>query len=294
MKKVTQFLLKFISKICSARLVLEMFVSVAIFTLPCKVMARDMSMLLVDLDTKKIIYESNATEQRFPASLTKLMVLYIAFDKIQQGKIGLDDIVVVSKNAAKQPSSQIYLQQGDEISVYDLISSIIVQSANDSAVALAEYIGGTEQNFVDEMNNAALKLKMYFTYFVNANGLHDDRQVSTAKDIARLSVSLYNDFKDFYPLFSMKTFAYKGRNFTTHNSIVAEYSGANGLKTGYVAASGYNIASTAQRNGNNVLTVVLGGRTAEERNIYASELLDYGFDFLSGRIQSEYSIFASN
>ena len=272
----------------------RLFYCLALICFANNVFAGSPSVLVVDLDTKKILYENNSTAERFPASLTKLMTLYIAFDKIQKGEINLDDVVVVSKHAESQPSSQIYLRQGDEISVYNLIVSLIVHSANDSAVALAEYIAGSEQNFIETMNQTALKLKMYSTFFVNANGLHHQNQVSTAKDIARLSTAVYSDFKDFYPLFSIKEFSYKGRNFVTHNKIVANYNGATGLKTGYVAASGYNIASTARRDGENILTVVMGGHTPEERDIYATELLNYGFDFLAGKIENESTIYAAN
>lgn len=241
------------------------------------------STILIDMDSKQILQEKDATKQHPPASLTKLMTLYIAFAKIKAGEIGFDDKVVVSYEATTQKPSKIYLKEGDIISVYDLISSIIVHSANDSSYALAEYIAGNNQAFVAKMNEQAAKLKMYSTHFENPNGLDHKNQFSTARDIARLSMALYDDFKEFYPIFTKKDFEYGGRNYETHNKIVANYDGATGLKTGFVNSSGYNIASTAQRGDKKVLAVVLGGNTAKQRDMYVSELLDYGFRFLAGR-----------
>ena len=253
------------------------------------------STILIDMDSKQILQEKEATKQHSPASLTKLMTLYIAFSKIKAGEIGFDDKVLVSHKATLQKPSKIYLKEDDTISVYDLISSIIVHSADDSSYALAEYIAGSHETFVKTMNDQAQKLKMYSTNFENANGLDNKNQFSTARDIARLSMALHDDFKEFYPIFAKKDFEYDGRTYNTHNSIVANYDGATGLKTGFVNSSGYNIASTAKRGDHKVLAVVLGGRTAKERDLYVAELLDYGFTFLAGRPEENlgYDIVAS-
>jgi D-alanyl-D-alanine carboxypeptidase len=242
------------------------------------------SALILNAKNGTIILDSDAQKRRHPASLAKLMTIYVAFEAIQNKQIGFADMVTVSANAARMPRTNISLKAGDKISVYDLIMSMIVHSANDSAVALAEYVGGTQDGFVNMMNLTAKRLEMDSTNFVNASGWHSPNQYTNAKDMAKLGLAIGSDFKPYYELFSKTSFTYKGRTFKNHNAITMTYNGASGLKTGYVAASGFNIISTASKDGQDLLVVVMNAKSRKERDVISANLLDYGF----GRMYQNY------
>lgn len=236
------------------------------------------AVLVVNSVTGKVIYKKNAGKHRYPASLTKMMTLYILFDHLQQKNISMEQDFKISHHAEAQPRSKIYLKAGEKISVKDLVLSLIVKSANDSAVVVAEAISGSEDRFAEYMTGVAVdRLGMKNTVFKNASGLYDKDQKTTAYDIARLAISIERDFPEYYPLFKKHEFFYKGKKYESHNRVVKNYEGADGLKTGYINASGFNIAVSAHKGSNKLITVVMGEDTYKKRDKYVIKLLDSVF-----------------
>ena len=246
--------------------------------------------IVVDGETGRILYASNATAQRYPASLTKKMTLYLMFDALKKRKISLNTQFIVSHRAARQKPSKLWLKPGQRISVETLLKSMIVKSANDSAVLVAEALGGSVENFAKMMTTKARQLGMNHTTFKNSSGLNDrhtndKRQYTTAKDMSVLAIALYRDFPQHMHYFKMKEFNYEGKIIKTHNRMLNSQNGIDGLKTGYAIAPGFNISTSAIRyNKNNkpyrLFVVVMGGKTARMRDQRAHELLDYGFQKL--------------
>lgn len=230
--------------------------------------------LVVNADTGMVLHQENADKFRYPASLTKMMTLYLAFEALQQGSLQMDDIITISSFAASRPRMNMGFKKGQKISVRDLILSLIVRSANDSAVALAETISGTESAFADKMNVRAKELGMAHTIFRNASGLPNPEQKTTAYDLARLAIALRRDFPEYYPLFSRTNFTYNGRVYQGHNRLTSNYPGCDGLKTGFVNASGFNLVSSAKRGDTKLVAVVMGGATAHSRDKQMIALLD--------------------
>jgi D-alanyl-D-alanine carboxypeptidase len=239
--------------------------------------------VVIDARSGEVLHARYADRLRHPASLTKLMTLYLAFEDIRAGKAGLGDRLRVSAHAAAQAPVDIGLKEGDSIRMLDALKAIIVQSANDAAVVVAERLGGDETQFAARMTAKARALGMTRTRFVNASGLPDPDQVSTARDIAHLAQALREDFPEYYPMFEVRHMEWGGRSFATHNRILDLVDGADGLKTGYVDASGYNIAASAVRNQESLVAVVLGGPTADTRDAHAALLLERGFEELATR-----------
>jgi D-alanyl-D-alanine carboxypeptidase len=233
--------------------------------------------LVLDADSGTVLYQDRAGELRYPASLTKIMTAYLTFEALQRGKLSLDQRVYVSAHAASMPSSKLGLKKGERISVRDALLSIIVKSANDSAVVLAEAIGGSEWQFAQMMTEKAHQLGMKNTTFRNASGLHHPAQKTTAYDMARLAVALYNDHRKYYHLFSRTKFSFKGQTVTGHNRLLTSYRGADGLKTGYIRLSGYNLVTSVERNGDRVVGVVFGGRTSRSRDAHMKDILNQGY-----------------
>ncbi len=236
--------------------------------------------LVVDADTGTIIHNEHAHKVRHPASLTKLMTIYLTFEALKQKKINLDTVVTTSANAARQPRINIALKNGEKVSVRNLIDSLAVVSANDSAVVLAEKLGGTEAKFAQIMTERARQLGMKSTTFKNASGLPNPAQVTTAADMAKLMMALKRDFPEYYPLMQKNKFTYKGVPYKSHSSILREYAGVKAGKTGFVNASGFNLVINAQKGQENLVAVVLGGRTAMSRDNYMRGLLDRNFQKL--------------
>lgn len=235
------------------------------------------AMLVVDASSGTVLYQQNAGKPRYPASLTKLMTLYLTFDALDRGRLRLNQNITVSKHAAAQPPSKLGLRPGSTISVQDAILALIVKSSNDIAVALAEAIGGTENGFGTLMTQKARQLGMYHSTFVNASGLPDTRQKTTAYDMTRLAMALYRNHRKYYPLFSRTQHNYKGMHIATHNRVLKAYRGADGLKTGYINASGFNLVTSAERNGKRLIGVVLGGNNAANRDTHMMDMLNKGF-----------------
>ncbi len=244
------------------------------------------SSIIVDGDTGEILHFEKADKLIFPASLTKLMTLYLTFEAIENGKLRLNQYVPVSYEAAHMPPSKLGLRAGEMVKVKDLIMGLIIKSANDASVVLAEAISGGEEMFSRKMTLRAKQLGMYNTLFRNASGWHHNDQRTNAMDLAKLGIALKRDFPLYYPLFSETKFNFQGRTIHTHNHLTKTYKGAHGMKTGYTGPSGFNLVTAATKNGKKLIGVVTGGRSARERDLKMAQLLDKHF----GIRTSEYTV----
>ncbi|MHB1220050.1 MAG: serine hydrolase [Alphaproteobacteria bacterium] len=234
--------------------------------------------IIVDGTTGELLYSDNPDAQSYPASLTKMMTLYMTFEALQAKKLTLNTRLPVSKAAAAQAPSKLYLEPGETITVEDAILALTTKSANDAAVVLAEALGDTETSFAQVMTRKAAKLGMTRTVYRNASGLPNKGQVTTARDQVILAQALYRDFPDRYHYFSQQTFDYKGQQIASHNRLLGRYEGADGLKTGFIRDSGFNLAASAERDGRRIFGVVLGGSSSYARDVQMMHLLDRGFD----------------
>jgi len=233
--------------------------------------------IVLDMDSGTVLHSSRADKKLYPASLTKMMTLYMAFEAIQTGKLYLDQQLPVSREAARQPPSKIGLRRGSTISVRDAIQASATKSANDAAVVLAEAIGGSVKNFAAMSTARARSLGMASTTFKNPHGLTKRGQLSTARDMGLLGRRLFLDFPQHYHVFERKVFRHGGRKFRATNKLLGKYRGADGIKTGYTNASGFNLVASAQQDGKRVIGVVFGGRSSASRNRHMRKLLDDGF-----------------
>lgn len=239
------------------------------------------SVILIEAHTGTVLYEKNADEVRHPASVTKVMTLLLTFEAIDSGKIKMSDMVTVSENAAKMGGSQVYLEVGEQMTVEDMVKSVVICSANDAAVALAEFVAGSESGFVEKMNEKAAALGMKNTHFENTNGLDDttDTHLTSARDISLMSRELIMKHPDVlkYTTIWQDTIRNGAFTLTNTNKLVRFYPGANGLKTGFTSKSGYCISACAERNGLQLIAVIMGAETSDKRNVTAKHLFDYGF-----------------
>ena len=233
--------------------------------------------LVIDSKTGELLHAVNENTRNYPASLTKLMTLYLLFEAIEEKKLALSSRLKVSRKAANRPASKLGLKPGQSIRVKDAIMAIIVKSANDVATVIAESIGKNERRFALLMTAKARKLGMSRTTFRNASGLPHRGQLSTAKDMAVLTRAIIINFPKYYYLFSRKTFTFNGRTYRTHNKVLKTFRGAEGMKTGYIRASGYNLVTTAKRKGQRIIGVVFGGNTSRARNRHMEKLLTRAF-----------------
>lgn len=244
--------------------------------------------IVMDYRTGEVLYSERADNPRYPASVTKVMTLYLVFEALQSGRLHLSDRVVISAHAAAQAPSRLGLKPGESISVDNAIQALTVHSANDIAVALAEKIGGSESNFAHMMTAKAHELGMHNSQYVNANGLPDDRQISSAHDIAILCRALLKTYPQYYHYFSEPSFTYNGRTMPNHNQLLGRMPGLDGVKTGFTNAAGFNLAASAMRNGNRLIAVVLGSPSSRERNANVEGLLLTGFDIMDRRAHGEH------
>ena len=228
---------------------------------------------VVDMDTGTVLHSENGDAIRHPASLTKMMTLYMTFEALQQGRLRLNQELPISAHAASMPQTNLALRKGKTITVDEAMRALVIRSANDAAVVLGEALGGSEWQFAVAMTNKAHRLGMNNTVFKNANGLPNDRQITTARDMATLGIALQRDFPRYYPYFALKDFTYNGRRYHTHNHVLEQYPGVDGIKTGYINASGYNLVSSVKRNGYRLVATVMGGRTGASRDAYMRDLL---------------------
>jgi D-alanyl-D-alanine carboxypeptidase len=240
--------------------------------------AQQYAALVMDARTGKVLYSKNAETQVHPASLTKMMTLYIVFDQVRQGRLSLDQKVRVSANAASEPPSKLGLREGQQIELRYLIRAAAVKSANDAATALGETVAGSESGFASLMNSYAAAIGMTGTHFKNANGLTEIGHVSTARDMAFLGRRLLYDFPQYYNLFSRRsTSAGIATVKNTNRRVLDAYPGADGIKTGYTRAAGFNLVSSAKRGDKRVIVAVLGGKSSASRNAEVIRLMDLGF-----------------
>jgi len=236
------------------------------------------SSIVIDADTGAVLHESSADASRYPASLTKMMTLYMLFEAMEQRRMTIDTRMPVSAHAAAMPQTNIGLRSGDSISVRDAIPALIVRSANDVAAVVAEALGRSEVNFGRMMTDKARQLGMRSTTFRNASGLPNLEQKTTARDMVILSTRLMKDFPKYYHYFSTQSFSYKGIAYNSHNRMVRNTSGVDGLKTGFIRASGFNVATSAKRGNRRVIAVVMGGNTAVARDQHMARLIDRSFN----------------
>jgi len=233
--------------------------------------------LIVDGATGKVLYARNADVQRHPASLTKMMTLYLLFEQLRAGQMTLATELPISEHAAEQHPTKLHLRPGSSIPVEIAIKAIVVRSANDVAVAIGESIGGTESHFAELMTAKAHQLGMSHTFYHNASGLPDEMQVTTAGDLAILAHHLAYDFPQYFAYFATPYFTYRGETYVTHDNLIGNYEGADGIKTGYTEASGFNLVSSVVRGDTHVIGVVMGGRSAHMRDREMVRLLDDTF-----------------
>lgn len=233
--------------------------------------------IVVDADTGQVLHAVNADTRNYPASLTKMMTLYMVFEALENGTLKLDQRLKVSKRASGMPPSKLGLKRGQTISVEDAILALTTKSANDVAVVVAEALAGKETTFAKKMTQKARKLGMSRTTFRNASGLPNRGQKSTARDMARLGKALMVDYPQYYHYFSTRSFTYNGRTYRNHNKLLKNYKGTDGIKTGYTRASGFNLVSSVERNGRRVIAVVFGGKTSRSRDRHMVKLLNRGF-----------------
>ncbi len=243
--------------------------------------------IVVDAESGEVLFARHADSRRYPASITKVMTLYLTFEALAEGKVKLDDVLTVSPHAASQPPSKLGLAAGQTITLDNAMRATAVRSANDMAVALAEHIGGSESRFTAQMTLKARELGMTQTRYVNANGLPDARQLTSARDLAILARAIMRDYPQYYRYFGLHDWAYNGRDYRNTNGLLRGGSGYDGMKTGYTNASGYNLAASAVRDGRRIITVVLGGRSTASRNAHVAALMDTGFEVERARGRGE-------
>jgi len=235
--------------------------------------------ILLDATSGKVLVEQNPDEQVPPASLTKMMTSYIAVEEIMRGNISLTDEVLVSEKAWRMPGSRMFIEVGKKVSVEDLLRGIIIQSGNDSSVAMAEHVAGSETGFADLMNQYVTQLEMVGTHFMNSTGLPHSDHYSTARDLAILAERTINDHPDYYGIYSEKTFKYNGIEQPNRNRLLWRDSTVDGLKTGHTNEAGYCLVASAKKDGMRLISVVLGTRSEEARARETQKLLNYGFRY---------------
>ncbi len=234
--------------------------------------------MIIDANSGKVLHDANADEPRSPASLTKLMTLYLAFEAIDQGLLTLDSRLTVSMAAASVAPSKLELEPGETIELADAIKALVTKSANDMAVAIAEKISGNERAFAELMTTRARQIGMISTTFRNASGLPDSGQLTTARDMLTLALRIYDDFPDKARVFSLREFTYRGKTYRSHNTLMKSFPGMDGMKTGYTRVSGFNLVASVHRGGKHLVAAVFGGATASSRNAHMRQILTRALD----------------
>ena len=229
--------------------------------------------IVVDASNGRTLYQAYSTAPRYPASLTKMMTLYLTFEAMQQGRLSKTTLIPVSENARSQPPSKLGFKRGEQIELEAAIRALATKSANDVAVAVGEYLGGSEEGFARQMTSKARQLGMTSTVFRNASGLPDPQQRTTARDMAVLGMALRKHFPQHYSYFSATDFNFRGKRIRGHNDLLGRVNGVDGIKTGYIRASGFNIVTSVQADGRKLVIVVMGGDTARKRNAQVEEMI---------------------
>jgi D-alanyl-D-alanine carboxypeptidase len=233
--------------------------------------------LVVDADSDQVLMENEATAPWYPASLTKLMTVYVALDAVRTGKLTLDTPLVMSARAARMPPSKMGFRPGTEVTLDNALKMLMVKSPNDVAVMVAEGVSGSVEAFADDMNSDAQRLGLHESHFVNPNGLHNPDHVSSARDMAIIARALLREFPDHADLFSIGALQLGNRYIPNHNGLLGRYPGADGMKTGFTCPAGFNVVASANHSGRRLIVVVLGAPTAKSRNQEAANLFDRGF-----------------
>ncbi|WP_241765199.1 D-alanyl-D-alanine carboxypeptidase family protein [Hyphomonas beringensis] len=248
--------------------------------------------IVIDADTHEVLHARNADEPRYPASLTKVMTLYMLFDALKAGDVTLDEPLTVSRHAASRPPSNLKLRTGSTITVRDAIGALVNKSANDVAAVVGERLGGTESRFAQLMTVKAESLGMQNTRFMNASGLPDTRQLTTARDLAILAEAMLENHADYYHYFSQRSFNWNGRDYKNHNDLLGKVDGVDGIKTGYTRASGFNLMASAKRDNRRVIAIMLGGNTSKSRNAHVEDLVEAAFETLNDPANQNDLVFA--
>ncbi|SCA55212.1 D-alanyl-D-alanine carboxypeptidase [Candidatus Terasakiella magnetica] len=243
---------------------------------------------VMDADTGRVLHSVNADTRNYPASLTKMMTLFMLFEALEQKKVTLNTKLRVSRKATWQPPSRLGLKAGSHIRVEDAIYALVTKSANDVATVVGEALGGTEWEFAKLMTKRARQIGMKSTNFRNASGLPNRRQLSTARDMATLGNELWKRYPQYYKYFKTTKWSYKGRTYGNHNKLMKKYDGMDGIKTGYIRASGFNLVTSVKRGGHRLIGVVFGGKTANRRNTHMAKILDKGFTKLDPKMMAAY------
>ncbi len=283
----------------SLRILASAFVALFALGLAAPASAQDRyAAIVMDARTNEVLLEDQADAARFPASLTKMMTLYMLFEALERGDLTMDTRLTASRNAARQPPSRLGLtctrRRGcDSITVEQAISALVVQSANDVAVMVAERLGGTEARFAANMTARARELGLTDSRFANASGLPDTRHRTTARDMATLAQALWRDFPEHYHVFQTPNFSWRRTSGRNHNRLLGQVEGVDGIKTGYTRASGFNLATMAERNGHRVIVVVLGGETAAARDAQVAYLIEGAYQEFARREDPNAAQFAS-
>jgi D-alanyl-D-alanine carboxypeptidase len=230
--------------------------------------------VVVDAKSGKVVFSRYADEKRYPASLTKIMTLYLVFEDLKAGRIKLDTQMPVSAHAAKEPPSKIGFRPGQTVRLEDAIKILVTKSANDVAAVVGEALAGSVPAFAERMTRKARELGMTRTTFKNASGLPHSGQITTARDMATLGLAIQRDFPEMYDTFSLRSYTYRGQAYRNHNGLLGKVSGMDGIKTGYIRASGFNLTASVERNHQRIVAVVMGGRTAASRNQYMAKLIE--------------------
>ncbi len=235
------------------------------------------SSIVLDADSGSVVMQHDPDTLNYPASLTKMMTLYLTFEGLERGKLSMDQQFTVTAHAASQAPSKLGLRPGETLSLHDLVFSVITHSANDAAVVIAENIAGSEPAFAQRMTAKARALGMSNTNFANASGLPNPDNLTTPRDLATLALALYRNFPKEYAWFSTEEYTFRGVSYANHNHLMASFRGMDGIKTGYIRASGFNLAASAVRDGRRLVAVVMGGESAHSRDMQMAALLDAAF-----------------
>ncbi|MDV7338564.1 D-alanyl-D-alanine carboxypeptidase [Terasakiella sp. A23] len=244
---------------------------------------------VMDADTGRVLHSVNADTRNYPASLTKMMTLFMLFEALEKKQVSLNTKMRVSRRATWQPPSRLGLKRGSHIRVEDAIYALVTKSANDVATVVAEKLGGTEWEFAKAMTKRAKQIGMKSTNFRNASGLPNRRQLSTARDMAVLGNELWKRFPQYYKYFKTQKWTYKGRTYGNHNKLMKKYDGMDGIKTGYIRASGFNLVSSVNRGGHRLIGVVFGGKTSNKRNAIMERILDKAFNKVDPHMMAAYT-----
>lgn len=238
--------------------------------------------VVVEVDSGKVIYSQAATDPWYPASITKLMTTYVALDLVRQGKLSMNSLLTISPAAAAEPPSKMGFKPGTQLTLDNALKIIMVKSANDVAWAIGENLGGSIEGFADMMNATARRIGMRESRWYNPNGLPEPRQWTSARDMATLARALMRDFPDAHDLFNISAIQYGKYVVANHNGLLGRYAGADGMKTGFICSGGFNVVATATRNGRRIVAVVMGQPSARERDLKTADLFDYGFSQSAG------------